>query len=281
VSALAPVRNVLKVWLVLLGLCAVLGLIGYGIGDGDYRVVSSFVFCGLLLGLAAYLSAERMVLGMLGARELPAAQAPDLHSSVERLSVRAGVVKPRIYVIDKGPPLALAAGRGVASSAIAVTEALLLLPSPAEIEAVLAHELAHIRRRDVLVQSTAVMLGTTIVETSRIGGFLSRALLFVLGPVASAFVHLLLSVRREFEADALAAGFCESPHGLADALTRLEQAAELVEFSASPSTEPLYTINPFLEEGVAALFVTHPPVGERVSRLRALDPDWRDKLRAA
>ena len=205
-SALAPVRNVLKVWLVLLGLCAILGLIGYGIGDGDYRVVSSFVFCGLLLGLAAYLSAERMVLGMLGARELPAGQAPDLHSSVERLSVRAGVVKPRIYVIEKGPPLALAAGRGVASSAIALTEALLLLPSPAEVEAVIAHELAHIRRRDVLVQSTAVMLGTTIVETSRIGGFLSRALLFVLGPVASAFVHLLLSVKREFEADALADG---------------------------------------------------------------------------
>ena len=280
-SALAPVRNVLKVWLVLLGLCAVLGLIGYGIGDGDYRVVSSFVFCGLLLGLAAYLSAERMVLGMLGARELPAAQAPDLHSSVERLSVRAGVVKPRIYVIDKGPPLALAAGRGVASSAIAVTEALLLLPSPAEIEAVLAHELAHIRRRDVLVQSTAVMLGTTIVETSRIGGFLSRALLFVLGPVASAFVHLLLSVRREFEADALAAGFCESPHGLADALIRLEQTEELFPFESTPATEPLYTINPFDEKGLAALFVTHPPVGERVRRLRALDPGWREKLRAA
>jgi heat shock protein HtpX len=279
VSALAPVRNVLKVWLVLVGLCGILGLIGYGIGD--LRVVSSFVFCGLLLGLAAYLSLDRVVLGMVRARELPARDAPGLHTIVERLAVRAGVAKPRLYVIEKGPPLALSAGRGANSAVIAVTEALVLLPSPAEVEAVLAHELAHIRRRDVLVQTTAVVLAAMIVELSRIGGWLERALLFVLGPVASAFVHLLLSAKREFEADLLAASFCDSPHGLAGALIRLEQAAELVEFEASTATEPLYTINPFLEEGVAALFVTHPPVGERVQRLRALDPDWRDKLRAA
>ena len=110
---------------------------------------------------------------------------------------------------------------------------------------------------------------------------LERALLFVLGPLASAFVHLLLSPRREFVADRAAAEICESPHGLADALLRLEQANELVEFRASPATEPLYTINPFDESGLAALFATHPPVGERVARLRALDPEWRDRLRAA
>jgi heat shock protein HtpX len=275
----APARNVLKVWLLLAGLCGVLGLIGYGIGD--LRVVSSFVFCGVLLGIAAYLSLDRIVLGMLRARELPARDAPDLHAVVERLAIRAGVAKPRVYVIEKGPPLALAAGRGANSSAIAMTEALALLPAPAEVEAVLAHELAHIVRRDVIVQTTAVVLAAMIVELSRIGGWLERSLLFVLGPVASAFVHLLLSAKREFDADLLAATFCESPHGLADALIRLEQAAELVEFEASTATEPLYTINPFLEEGVAALFVTHPPVADRVQRLRALDPDWRDKLRAA
>jgi len=94
-------------------------------------------------------------------------------------------------------------------------------------------------------------------------------------------VHLLLSAKREFDADRLAATVCESPHGLADALIRLEQAAELVEFRASPATEPLYTLNPFVEEGLAGLFVTHPPLADRVQRLRELDPDWRDKLRAA
>jgi heat shock protein HtpX len=278
-SALAPVRNVLKAWLVLVVLCAILGVIGYGIGG--LQIALPFVFCGVLLGIAAYVSLERVVIGMVHGRELSAREAPDLHAGLERLALRAGVAKPRVYVIEKGPPLALAAGRGVASSAVVVTEALARLPAPAEIEGVLAHELAHVIRRDVVVQSTAVVLSAVIVETSRIGGWLERSLLFVLGPVASAVVHALLSRKREFEADRLAATLCESPHGLADALIRLEQAAELVEFHASAATEPLYTINPFLEEGVAALFLTHPPVADRVSRLRALDPDWRDKLRAA
>jgi heat shock protein HtpX len=279
VSTLAPVRNVLKAWLVLVALCAILGLIGYGIGG--LKVASYFVFCGVLVGIAAYVSLERVVLGMLRARELTARDAPDLHAAVERLAVRAGVAKPRVHVIEKGPPLALVAGRGAVSSALVVTEALARLPSPAEVEGVLAHELAHIARRDVVIQTIAVVLAAAIVETSRIGGWFERSLLFVLGPVASAIVHLLLSPKREFEADRLAAELCESPHGLADGLIRLEQAAELLEFQASTATEPLYTINPFLEEGVAALFVTHPPIAERVSRLRALDPDWRDKLRAA
>jgi len=131
------------------------------------------------------------------------------------------------------------------------------------------------------VQTTVVVLAAALVEASRIGGWLERMLLFVLGPIAAAFVHLLLSPKREFAADRLAAEICDSPHGLADALIRLEQASELVEFQASPATEPLYTINPFMEEGLAALFVTHPPAGERVRRLRALDPEWPEKLRAA
>jgi len=275
----AALRNVLKVWLVLVGICGILALIGYGIGD--VRVLSSFVFCGVLLGIAGYLSLDRVVLGMLRARELHAREAPDVHATVERLAVKAGIAKPRLYVIEKGPPLALSTGRGLSSSAIVATEALVRLPVPAEVEAVLAHEVAHIVRRDMIVQTTAVVIATAVVEVSRIGGFLERSLLFVLGPVASAFVHLILSTKREFDADELAADFCGSPHGLADGLIRLEQAAELLEFEASTATEPLYTINPFIEEGVAALFVTHPPVGDRVRRLRALDPDWRDKLRAA
>jgi len=279
VGALTPVRNVLKAWLLLAGLCGVLALVGFGLGD--IRVVSSFVFSGLLVGLACYLLLDRAVLGMLRARELPLAEAPELHAVVERLALRAGIAKPRLYVIEKGPPLALSAGRGPSSSAIAVTTALVSLPWAAEVEGVIAHEIAHIRSRDVLVQAASVVLAVLIVELSRVGGWLERALLFVLGPIASAFVHLLLSPKREFAADKLAASLCETPHALADALVRLEQAAELVEFAASPATEPLYTLNPFLEEGVAALFVTHPPVGERVRRLRALDPAWRERLRAA
>src|SRR5207302_8219932 len=130
----------------------------------------------------------------------------------------------------------------------------------------------HLRHRDILVQTIAVVVAAAVVETSRVGGALQRALLFVLGPVAAAFVHLLLSPKREYEADRFAAELCDSPHGLADALVRLEQAMELVAFEASPVTEPLYTTNPFANEGLASLFETHPPLGERVRRLRALDP---------
>jgi len=116
------------------------------------------------------------------------------------------------------------------------------------------------------------VLAASMIEASRMGGFLQRALLIVLGPVAAACTHALLSPKREFEADARAAELCESPHGLADALLRLDQASELVSFEASPATEPLWTFNPFIEEGLAALFVTHPKVAERVKRLRALAP---------
>jgi heat shock protein HtpX len=278
-AAWPAIRNVAKAWALLLGLCAGLGALGWWLSGS--RVATIFVFCGLLLGVGAYWYADRVAMGMVGARELLPGEAPALHSLVERLASRARVVKPRLFVISDGFPRALSAGRGAMSSALAVSTGLLGLPAPAEIEGVVAHEIAHIRHRDVLVQTTAVVLATLLVELSRVGGWLSRALLYVLGPVAASFVHLLLSPRREFEADRLAAELCESPHGLADALVRLEQASELVEFRASPATEPLYTINPFLERGLAGLFVTHPPVAERVRRLRALDPEWREKLRAA
>jgi heat shock protein HtpX len=278
-AAWPAIRNVCKAWLLLLGLCAVLGAFGWWIAG--YRVASIFVFCGLLLGVAAYWLADRVAMGMVGARELLPGEAPLLHSSVERLAARAGVMKPRLYVIPDGFPRALSAGRGTMHSALAVSTGVLGWAAPAEVDGLLAHEVAHVKNRDVLIQTTAVVLAGSLLEVSRIGGWLSRALLYVMGPIAASFVHLLLSPRREFEADRLAAGLCESPHGLADALLRLEQASELVSFHASPATEPLYTINPFAEEGLARMFVTHPPVAERVRRLRDLDPDWREKLRAA
>ncbi len=140
--------------------------------------------------------------------------------------------------------------------------------SPAELEGVLAHELAHVRSRDVLVQTSAVLLAVVLVEMSRLGGWLERALLAVLGPIAAAFVHLLLSPKRELAADRVAAGICGSGEGLADALLRLDHASDLVSFEASPATEPLYTVNPFAEEGLAALFVTHPPLERRIAALR-------------
>ncbi len=199
----------------------------------------------MLLAGALYWYADRIVMGMVGARELLQGEAPALHSRVEALSVRAGVVKPKLYVLRDGYPRALSAGRGAGGgTALAVSVGLLGVASPAELDGVVAHEIAHLRHRDVLVQTIAVVVAGSIVELSRLGGFLQRSLLFVLAPVAAAVVHLLLSPRREYEADRLAAELCDSPHGLADALVRFEQAMELVAFAAPPVTEPLYTTDP-------------------------------------
>ncbi len=239
---LLAVRNIVKAWLLVLALAGAFALFGWVIGG--VRGLSIFVFCALLVAAGAYWTFDRVVLGMIGAREL----------------------------------IAAATGRGVRSSAIAVSTGCIAACTPAELEGVLAHEIAHVRLHDVQVQTAAAVAAAVTLEASRIGGWLKRALLLVLGPVAAACVHLLLSPKREFAADRFAARLCDSPHGLADALTRLEQAAELVEWEGSPATEPLFTINPFAERGLGALFGTHPPVGERVRRLRRLDPAWRDRI---
>lgn len=276
---LLVVRNVLKAWLLLLAIVAVFGGIGWLIGG--LQGLEIFVFCALLLAVAGYWYADRAVLGLVGARELPVGEAPALHSTVGRLAALSRVVAPKLYVLPDAFPRAFATGRGPRSSSLAVSSGLVALCSPAELEGVLAHELAHVRHRDVLIATTVVLAGASLVEGSRVGGFLQRALLFVLAPVAAATEHLFLSPKREFEADRAAAELLGSPHGLADALLRLDQASELVPFEASPATEPLYTVNPFAAEGLARMFDTHPPLGERIGRLRGLDPDWRAKVRAA
>src|ERR1700756_4153661 len=267
---LVAARNIAKAWLLVLALVGVFALFGWLL-DG-VRGLSIFVFCALLVAAGAYWTCDRVVLGMIGARELPVGEAPLLHSTVERLASRAGIAKPRLYLIPDGLPIAAATGRGVRSSSLAVATGCAPAGTPAELEGVLAHEIAHVRLHDVQVQTAAAVAAAVLLETSRIGGWLERSLLFVLAPIAAACVHLLVSPSREFAADRLAAKLCDSPHGLADALLRLEQAAELVRVEGSPATEPLLTINPFADDWPARLFVTHPPVAERVRRLRELDP---------
>jgi heat shock protein HtpX len=269
-------RNILKSWLLVLALAGVFALVGWLL-DG-VRGLTIFVFCALLLAAGAYWTFDRVVIGMVGARELPVGEAPLLHSTVERLASRAGILKPRLYLIPDGLPIAAATGRGVRSSAVILSTGCVAACAPAELEGVLAHEIAHVRLHDVQIQTAAAVSAAVLLETSRIGGWFERSLLFVLAPVAAACVHLLVSPKREFAADGLAAELCDSPHGLADALGRLERASELVGFEGSPATEPLFTINPFGADWPARLFVTHPPVEERVRRLRALDPSSQEQV---
>ena len=276
---LAAARNIFKAWLLLGGFVVAFAALGWWLGG--LRLASVFFVVCLLMAATAFWYGPRIVLASLGARELTLAEATLLHTTTERLAIRARVGRPRLYLLASGHPHALSVGRGVSSSAIGFSQGLISALPPAELEGVIAHELAKIRQRDVVVQTPVVVLAGWLVEGSRIGGWLHRVLLFVLAPIAASIVQVLLSPRREFSADRRAADICESPHPLADALIRLEQANELVEFEASPVTEPLYTVSPFEPVGLAAMFSTHPPIGERVARLRALDADWREKLRAA
>jgi heat shock protein HtpX len=272
-------RNIVKAYLLLGGFVAGLSALGWWLGG--FRIASVFFVVSLLMAATVHWYGPRILLASLRARELALAEAPMLYTTVERLALAAGVARPKLYLLGDGHPRALAVGRGAGDFGVALSQGLVTLTTPAELEGVLAHEIAHARHRDVSVQTPVVLIAVWLIEASRIGGFLERALLFVLGPIAASLVNLVLSPKRELAADALAAHVCETPHGLADALVRLEQAIELVEFRASPATEPLYTVNPFGPDRLAAMFSTHPPIGERVQRLREMDPDWRERLRAA
>jgi heat shock protein HtpX len=266
---LAAAGNVAKAWALVLGIATVLA--GFGWLLADLRGATLFVFASLLAASAVYAAGDRALLGMLGARPFALAEDPLLRSTTDRIAAGLGIRPPRLHLIDDGFPRAFAVGRGPRSSSLALSTALVTALAPAELETVIAHELAHVRRRDVLTHTSTVLFAVTLLEVTRVGGWLSRAMLFVLAPVAAAVVHVLLSPKRELRADELAVALTGRPDDLADALVRLETAAELVSFSASPATEPLYTVNPFSgEDRLARMFDTHPPLAERVARLRGL-----------
>jgi heat shock protein HtpX len=272
-------RNLLKATLLFGGYVAALAALGWWLGG--IRLGSVFLFVALLMAATVFWYGPRILLTALGARELTIAEAPPLYTMVERLAGAAGVARPKLYLMADGYPRAFSVGRGAADASIAVSQGLVSVMAPAELEGVLAHELAHARHRDVTIQTPVALVAVWLIEASRMGGFLERALLVVFAPLAASFVHLMLTTKRELAADLAAAITCDSPHGLADALIRLEQAMELVSFSASPATEPLYTVNPFEEDRLSVMFNSHPPLEERVQRLRGLDADWRERLRAA
>jgi heat shock protein HtpX len=230
-----------------------------------------FGLCSLLAWAAIYWYGDRALLGMLGARPYALAEEPLLRSTVDRLSAGLGVASPKLYLIDDLFPRAFTVGRGPRSSCLAVSSGLLGALPPDELASVLAHELAHVRRRDVLTQTFAVLVASMLVESSRVGGWFSRALLYVLAPLGAAFVHLTLSPKRELAADEAAAAATGMPDELADALVRLDRASDLVEFAASPATEPLYPVDPFDESRLTRMFRTHPPLQQRVAVLRGAE----------
>jgi heat shock protein HtpX len=264
----AAALNLLKAWALVAFFTAALGGLGWLIGGLTTALL--FALSSLLAATGFYRYGDRALLGMLGARPFALAEDPRLRSAVDTVAARMQVRSPQLYLIDDGFPRLFAVGRGPTSSSLAVSAGALTALRHEELEAAIAHELAHVRRRDVLVQTYVVLFAATLVESSRIGGWFSRFLLYVFAPIASAFVNILLAPAREHAADALAAQTTDGAHDLADALLRLDRASELIEFAASPATEPLYPIDPFVDEGLARMFKTHPPLETRLVRLREL-----------
>ena len=233
---------------------------------------------------------DRIALKMSRARPLQPGEAPDLVADVEDISTRARIPVPRLYLIPSQQPNAFATGRNPKHSAVAVTEGLLALMPRDQVRGVLAHELAHIRNRDVLVTTIAAMIGAAI---SAIANFLQFQWLFggdddesplglvgtiaamLVAPIAAMLLQFAISRQREFLADATAAELLGEGRSLADALGTLQRGVEAVPMQVNPATASLYIANPLSGNGMASLFSTHPPIGVRIERLLAFDAATR------
>ena len=202
---------------------------------------------------------------------------------MRELTTRAGLPMPRLYMIPQDQPNAFATGRNPKHSAVAVTRGITKLLSEDELRGVLAHELTHVRNRDILIQSVASAIGAAITylaymllwfggdDDSPLGLVASLALV-LLAPIAASIIQLAISRQREYAADAGGAEICGNPESLASALLRLEQGAAAMPMQVNQAAEPLYIVKPFSGEGIAGLFSTHPPIEERVRRLRQMRP---------
>jgi heat shock protein HtpX len=272
----------LRTWVFVAGLTAL--LIGAGALAGGVFLYA-FVALAVVMNLAGYWFSDRIALKASRARPLSETEAPGLHATVAELCVRAEIPKPRLYLIDSEQPNAFATGRNREHSAVAVTRGLLAMP-PEQVRGVIAHELAHIRNRDVLVASIAAMIAGAI---SAIANVLQLSFLFggdddesplgwvgliatlVLAPIAATLLQLAVSRQREYLADATAARLLGGGRPLADALETLERGTQAAPVAVNPAFASLYIANPLPRAGLAGLFSTHPPIAERARRLRGYD----------
>jgi len=256
-------------------------VIGYAVGG----VSGASVFLGisLLLNLAFYWFSDRIALASARAKPISEQEAPQLYQIVRELTTRADLPMPRLYLIPSDQPNAFATGRSPKHSAVAVTAGITKLLSEDELRGVLSHELAHVRNRDILTQSVAAAIGSAITWLAYLllwfGGddnspisLVANLALFLLAPIAASLIQLAISRQREYSADATGAQICGNPESLASALLRLEEGAKAMPMQVNQATEPLYIVKPFSGGGIASLFSTHPPIEERVRRLRQMRP---------
>ena len=255
-------------------------LVGIGYLVGGPGTALLFLFFGLAFNLVMFWFSDKIALKMSRARPLSEEEAPRLHQMVRELAHSAGVPMPRLYLIPASQPNAFATGRSPKHSAVAVTEGITQLLSESELRGVIAHELAHIKNRDVLITTVAAAIGGAITwlgymllfmgdDESPLGLIGSLAMV-LLAPIAATIIQLAISRQREFSADATGARIAGSANALADALERLEAGAKAAPMKVNAAAEPLFIVKPFSGGAMASLFSTHPPIEERVRRLRAL-----------
>lgn len=282
--------NTLKTTLLLTSLTVLLVLIGQGVG-GTGGMVLAFVLA-LVMNGGAYWFSDKLALKMSGAREVTAAEAPQLHGMVGELARRAEVPMPRVYLIDSEAPNAFATGRDPAHGAVAVTSGIMRMLDRDELAGVIAHELGHIKNRDTLISAIAATVAGAVTMIANmaqwamifggfggsdeeegeggIGGLVGGLFMIILAPIAATLVQLAISRTREYGADAAGARIAGDPIALASALRKLEGWSKQMPMAVNPTTAHMYIINPLSGGAIAGLFSTHPPTQERIARLEQL-----------
>lgn len=278
--------NVMKTGFLLAVLTALFLLIGNAVG-GEQGMIMAFGIA-VVMNVGTYWFSDKIVLRMYGAREVTEAEAPSLHGTVRRLSIAAGIPMPKVYIIPTDSPNAFATGRNPAHAAVAVTEGITRLLSADELEGVLAHELGHVKNRDILIGTVAATLAGAVMMLARFaqfaaifggggrdrdeggGGALGMIFLAIVAPLGAMLVQMAVSRSREYVADESGARFCGRPESLANALQKISYASQRVPMEASPATAHMFIMSPLSAGGIRSLFSTHPPIEKRIERLRAM-----------
>ena len=275
--------NGLRTAALMAALITLFALIGQALGGTNGLILAFVIAIGL--NFFSYWFSDKIVLKMYKGQEVTAAEAPELYEMVDRLRQKAELPMPKVYVVPNAQPNAFATGRNPAHAAVAVTNGIVTALSKRELEGVIAHELAHIKNRDILTSTIAATVASAITLLARFalfvpmgnrdsngGGGLQALAMLILAPVAAMLIQMSISRAREYAADAGGAAITGDPEGLASALGRLQLGVERQPVSGSPSTAHMFIVNPFAGAmgGVRSLFATHPPMPERMARLRAM-----------
>jgi len=284
-------KNMLKTTILLATLTGLLVLIGDYFG-GTAGMIIAFLFA-VIINFGSYWYSDKIVLKMYRAKEVSPAEAPNLHRIVDGLVMRAGLPKPKVYIVESSMPNAFATGRNPEHAAVAATTGILELLSYEEMEGVLAHELAHVKNRDTLISAIAATLATVVTMIANWaqiaaifggfggsrdddnGGIIGLIVMAIVAPIAATLIQLAISRSREYAADAEGASICRKPWALADALEKLEYgnshySPKVSDVQAKESSAHMFIVNPLKGGSIQSLFSTHPATDERVKRLRAM-----------